>query len=85
MTLGYASKLGLKVCSTNVGAQKINGSTLEMFEMVLASFQIENTIGRARFFQKTFLLADLNIKLVLRMSFFIFSNANIKFAQKKLI
>lgn len=28
MTLAFASKLGLKVCSTNVEAQKIDGFTL---------------------------------------------------------
>ena len=38
MTSGYALKLGPKVCTTNVKDQKINGSTLETFEIVLASF-----------------------------------------------
>ena len=38
MTLGYASKLGLNFYFTNVGAQKIDGSILEMFGIVLASF-----------------------------------------------
>ena len=32
MTLGYASKLGLKVCPTNVGAQNIDGSIFETLE-----------------------------------------------------
>ena len=38
MTPVYAAGLGLKICSTNVGAQKIDDSTLKTFEMVLASF-----------------------------------------------
>ena len=38
MTLGYALKLGLKVRPTNVGAQKIDNSIFETFEIVLASF-----------------------------------------------
>ena len=80
MTLGYILKLGLKIRSTNVKAQKIDGSTLKTFEMVLVNFQIENTLWRAWFFLKTFLLANLNIKVVLRMPFLTFSNANIKFA-----
>ena len=41
--------------------------------------------GRARFFQKMFLLADLSIEIVLRVLFFTFRNANIKFAQKEFI
>ena len=77
MTLGYASKLGLKVRPTNVGAQKIDGSTLETFGMVLASFQVEDKLGRPQFFQETFLLADLSMKVVLGMPFLTLSNANI--------
>ena len=84
MTPGYVSKLGLKVRPTNVGAQKIDGFTLKTFRIVLASFQVEDTLGRARFFQETFLLTDLSIEVVLKMLFLTFSNANIKFAQKKL-
>ena len=84
MTPGYTSKLGLKVCPTNGGAQKIDDSTLKTFEIVLASFQVENTLGRAQFFQETFLLTDLSIEVVLGMPFLTLTNANIKFAQKKL-
>lgn len=42
MTLINIAKLGLKVCYTDVGAQKIDSITLEIFEIVLASFHIEN-------------------------------------------
>ena len=38
MSPAYAKKLGLQVRKTDVGAQKINGSTLETFGMVIASF-----------------------------------------------
>ena len=38
MTPAYTSKLGLKVYPTDVGAQKIDGSTLKTFGIVLASF-----------------------------------------------
>ena len=80
MTLGYTLKLSLKVRFTNVEAQKINGSNLKTFGMVLASFQVEDTLRTTRFFQETFLLTDLNIKVVLGMPFLTLSNANIKFA-----
>ena len=84
MTLEYASKLDLKVRFINIGVQKIDGSTLETFKIVLVSFQVKDILGKARFFQKTFLLADLSIKVVLEIPFLILSNANIKFAYKKL-
>ena len=38
MNLAYAKNLGLKTWKTNVGAQKIDGSALEIFEMVIADF-----------------------------------------------
>ena len=50
MTLGYISKLGLKIRHINVKAQKIDGSTLETFEIVLASFQVEDTFKKAQLF-----------------------------------
>lgn len=38
ISFAYAKKLGLKTWKTNVGAQRIDGSTLETFEMVIADF-----------------------------------------------
>lgn len=50
MTSTYVAKLSLKVCRTNVRAQKIDGSTFETFEMVLVSFQVEDQLKKACFF-----------------------------------
>ena len=77
MTPAYASKLGLQVYHINIGAQTIDGSTLETFRMVLASFQIEDKFRRARFFQETFLLANISAKVVLGMLFLTFNNADV--------
>ena len=85
MTPAYILELGFKVRQTNVEAQKINGSTFKTFKMVLASFLIEDKLERARFFRKTFLLADISVKMVLGMLFLTISNANIQFDKKKLI
>ena len=84
MTPAYASKLGLQVRHTDVGAQKIDGSTLETFGMVLASFQVEDKLGRIRFFQETFLLANISAEIVLGMPFLTLSNANVQFVEKEL-
>ena len=51
--------------------------------MVLASFQVEDKIRRAWFFQKTFLLANINAEVVLGMPFLILSNANVQFIEKE--
>ena len=84
MTSAYASKLGLQVRHTDVGAQKIDGSTLQTFGMILANFQVEDKLGRTRFFQETFLLADISVELVLGMLFLTLSNAEVQFVEKEL-
>ena len=68
----YASILGLQVQRTDVGVQKIDGFTLKTFGMILASFQMENKLGRPRFFEETFLLADISVEVVL---WYVLSNA----------
>lgn len=85
MTPTYATKLGVQVQKTNVGAQNNNASTTETYGMVLASFKVINKQGRAWFFRETFLLTYTSIDMVLRMLFIAFSNANIHFAEEKLI
>ena len=77
MTLVYASKLGFRAQHTNVEVWNIDGSTLETFGMVLTSFQVEDKLGKARFFQETFLFANISVKVILSMPFFTPSNANI--------
>lgn len=77
MTLIYALKLGLKVCSINIWAQKIDCSIFKIFKMILANFQIEDKLKKVQFFQESFLLADISMKVVLKMPFFILINANI--------
>ena len=84
MIPAYIAKLSLKVCLTNVKAQKIDSSLLKTSGMVIAGFQIEDKFGRAWFFQKSFLLGNTSMEMVLEMPFLIFSNANIQFAKKKL-
>ena len=50
MTQAYARQPSFWNWKTNVGAQKIYRLLLEIFEMVIASFQVINKLGRARFF-----------------------------------
>ena len=50
MTPGYAKQLGLHVQKTDVKTQKMDGSLLRTFRMVIANFQVKDKLGRARFF-----------------------------------
>lgn len=83
MTLAYAASLGLKVWSTNVRAQKINDSSLEIFEIVLVSFQLKNMLGRTCFFLETFLFIATSINIILRILFLALSNVDIVFPDRK--
>ena len=78
-------KLGFQVYHTDVRAQKIDGSTFKTFEIVLASFQVEDKFERARFFQEIFLLVNISIEVVLDMLFLTFSNTDVRFVEKELI
>ena len=72
------------MCFIAVKAQKINGSSLKLFGIVIASFQVKNKLGEDRFFQKMFLLVDISMDLVFETLFLTLSNANRQFADKKL-
>ena len=84
MTLAYAAHLGLKVRVTDVGVQKIDGSSLATYGMIIAAFRVVNKLGRSWFFQETFLLAEISMEVVLAMLFLTFSNVDVQFAEKKL-
>ena len=52
ITSAYTAHLGLKVRVTNVGVQKIDGSLLATYGMVIAAFQVVNKLGRSWFFRR---------------------------------
>ena len=58
MTLPYTKQLGYQVQKTDIGAQKIESSLLRTFWMIIASFQIKDKLGKALFFQESFLLVE---------------------------
>ena len=77
MTLAYIAKLGLKVQKTDSRVQKVYGSTLDTFGIVLADFQVEDKLGRAGFFQETFLVANTTLEMILRIPFLTFHNIDV--------
>ena len=78
----YARKLGLKIQKTNIEAQKIDGSTFEIFEIVIADFQAKDKVNKSRFFQETFLVVDTKFEIILVMLFLKISNADISFDKR---
>ena len=85
MHSAYAMKLGLRARKIDVNVQKINRSHLDIFRIVIADCSVRDKLGRVWFFQETFLLANIGLKIDLGMPFITFSKANIRFAERKLV
>ena len=85
MNPDYAWKLRFKIWKTNVEAQKIDGSALEIFRMIIADFQMEDKASRPRFFQETLLVANTKFEVILGMLFLKISNADVSFGEKILM
>lgn len=83
ITSTYIAKLGLVIQKTNVGAQKIDGSALKTYGMVIVGFSVQNRLEKVLFFEEVFLLANTSIKVVLRIPFLIFLDADIWFVEKE--
>lgn len=79
IVIAYMAKLGLKIQLIDVKIQKIDCSTLEIFDMVLVSFQVKNKLGQPLLLQKIFLVANTNVTMILGMLFLTHSNVNILF------
>ncbi len=75
----FAQQLGLKIRKTNVGAQKIDNTTLGTYGIVVSTFSVLDKDGRERFFEESFLLADVKPDIVLEMPFLAMNNADINF------
>ena len=84
MHLAFAERLGFVVRTTNVGAQKIDGTTFETYGMVVATFSVTDQANRVKFFEKTFLIANISPDVVFGMPFLTLSNVNIDFPKKEL-
>ena len=73
------------VQTTNVGAQKINGTTLEIYGIVIAAFSVTDQADKVRFFKKIFLVANVSPDIFLKIPFLILSRANIDFPKRALM
>ena len=64
---------------TNIEAYKIDSTTLKIYGMIVFTFFILYKDGKEKFFEKNFLLADINLHIVLGLPFLIMSNNDIDF------
>ena len=80
----FVEKLGLVVQTTNVGVQKIDGTTLETYGMVVAAFSVIDQADKIKFFEEIFLVINVSPNMVLEMYFFILSGADVNFLKREL-
>lgn len=58
---------------------------LKTYKLIIAGFSIVDKFIRNRFFEESFLLAEINMEMILGIFFFFFSNVNIYFSTKEFI
>lgn len=68
----------------NIKVQKIDDSILDIYKIVGAVFSMTDKANQEKFFEKTFLIANINPKIVLRIPFLTLSNVDINFLDWKL-
>ena len=77
-------KLGLSIRPIDIKVQKIDGITLNTYEMVVAAFSIADKANRVRFFEESFLIANISPEIVLGMPFFTLTGTNVDFLDREL-
>ncbi len=80
----FAHQLGFKIRKTNVGAQKIDGTILETYRIVVSTFFVLDKNDKERFFEVSFLLANIKPDIVLKMPFLTMSNIDVDFQAREL-
>ncbi len=84
MSQAFEQQLGLKIHKINVRAQKIDGTTLETYGMIVSIFSVSDKDGREWFFEESFQFADVKPDLMLGMPFLTMSNVDINFQAQNL-
>ena len=77
--LTFAQELRLFIKPIDVRAQKIDGIMLDNFEMVVIVFLVIDKLNQARFFEKTFLVANISSKVVFGILFLTLTDADVDF------
>lgn len=65
-------------------ARKFEDSSFKTYSIVSAVFSIQDSLQRVWFFENIFLLAKINIEIVLEMFFLGPSNTDVKFDAREL-
>ena len=80
----FVKQLGLSIRPTDVGDQKIDGTTMDIHEIVVAAFSLVDKANRVRFFEEIFLVANVSPEVVFGMPFLTLSSADVDFSSRDL-
>ena len=80
----FTGELKLSIRPTDIKTQKIDGTTLDTFGIIVIVFLVTNKANWVKFFEKTFLLANVSLEIVFGMSFLTLSGADIDFLGREL-
>ena len=81
----YAIKLGFYARKIDIDMQKIDGSHLDIFRIVIADYLVKKKLEKVRFFQEVFILANISLEVVLGIFFLTLNKANIRFTKQELV
>ena len=82
--LSFAKQLGFFNRPTDVGIQKVDNIMLDTYRILVAAFSVMDKSNQVRFFEKTFLVANVSPEIVFWMLFLILSNKDIDFSGRVL-
>ena len=80
----FALELWLPIRTMDVEAQKIDGTMLDTFGIVVVAFSMMDKANQVRFFEETFLVANVSPEVVLGIPFLILSIADDDFSGREL-
>ena len=80
----FAKELDLHIRLTDMEVQNINGTTLGTYGIVDAAFSVEDMANQVRFFEETFLVANVSPEVVLEIPFLTLSGADVDFLGREL-
>ena len=80
----FDQELEFPIKPTNIRVHKMYGNIIDIYGMRVAAFSMTKKANQVKFFEKTFLVANISLKIVYGMFFLILSNVDINFLNWKL-
>ena len=80
----FTKELDFPIRQTDVTAQKIDDIILNIYEIVVEAFLLTKKANWIRFFEETFSVANISLKIVFKILFFVLNNTDIDFLGQEL-